>query len=198
MEARSPVDVPAICRNQSREFRTGLSLHDYNTVEMHMETQKPVFGSVFGKHLDVVERLSRIFASIAAIIGIFFAGQQIKISTDNARRQTTLEVLKQTQDETFLIAFQRLQIVKDTHQPLDETYTERFITDKNLVITKYDSIAIHYEYGTIDKCLVKEHVRGALDQFVAIQEYLEVPATAYERVSRMRINLDALSCTNAD
>lgn len=162
-----------------------------------MESQKPAFCIVRRQHFDDAERLFKIFASIAAIIGIFFAAQQIRISTDNARRQTTLELLKQTQDETFLIAFQRLQVAKDTHKPLDETYTERFLTDKNLIITRYDSIAIHYEYGTIDKCLVKSHVRGALDQFVAIQEYLEVPATAYERVSKMRISLDALSCPNA-
>ena len=162
-----------------------------------MESDKPAFGIVVRQHFDDVERLFKIFASIAAIVGIFFAAQQIRLSTDNARRQTTLELLKQTQDEIFLTAFQRLQVAKDAHKPLVETYTERFITDKNLVLTRYDSIAIHYDYGTTDKCLVKTHVRGALDQFVAIQEYLEVPSAAYERVSKMRVSLDALSCPNA-
>ena len=81
-----------------------------------MESDKPAFGIVVRQHFDDVERLFKIFASIAAIVGIFFAAQQIQISTDNARRQTTLELLKQTQDEIFLTAFQRLQVAKDAHK----------------------------------------------------------------------------------
>ena len=159
-----------------------------------MESTDRVFKMIDRQTWDDVERIFKILASIAAISGIFFAIQQVRLSTDNALRQTTLETLKPTQEEASLSAFQRLQLAKDVHKPLDETYTAGLITDKTLILTQYDSLAIHYFYGTIDKCLVKTHVRDALDEFVAIQEYMEIPEKLYDRVVRMRTHLDSISC----
>jgi hypothetical protein len=163
-----------------------------------MEPRRTVFGVDCRQHFDDAERLFKMIASIAAIVGIFFAAEQIKIATDNARRQTTLELFRGIQDEMFILAFQRLNIAKEAHTPLGETYTERFLSDKNLVLSRYNSIAINYDYGTVDKCLVKTQVRVALGQLIQSMEYLEVPATAYDRVTKMRINLDALLCPTLD
>lgn len=162
-----------------------------------MKSTDRVFKMIDRQSFDDVERIFKIVASIATIVGIIFAGMQFRLSTNNAIRQTTLEILKPIQEEAFLFAFQRLQIAKDAHKPLDETYTERFITDKTMILTLYDSLAIHYFYGTIDKCFVKAHVRDALDEFVAIQEYMEIPEKLYDRVVRMRTHLDLISCPDS-
>lgn len=159
-----------------------------------MNSNPLVFGLITRQKFDDAERLLKLIASIAAVIALFFAAQQVRLSTENARRQTTLDILKPTHEEGFLLAFQRLLIAQETRAPLEKVYTERLATDRNMLLTVYDSIAIHYQYGTIDKCIVKTHIYDALEAFKAIQEYLETPPGNYQRVSKMRASLENISC----
>lgn len=99
-----------------------------------------------------IQKLVTLIASIAAVAGIFFAALQVKISTDNNRRETTLNILKPTREEAVLLAFQRLGFAKDTKKPLEDTLTERATIERDLILNTYDSVAIYYKFGTIEKC----------------------------------------------
>ena len=147
----------------------------------------PTFGNL--------QKLVTLLASLAVVVGIFFAAIQVRISTEIDRRQTTLNILTPTRDEAVLLALQRLQIAKELNKPFEEILTERVVLDRNLILNTYDSVAIYYQFGTMEKCIVKAHVREALDLVIDVLEYSNVPANACARITRLRTDLNALKCS---
>jgi hypothetical protein len=142
-----------------------------------------------------VERLLKSLACVATVVGIIFAGMQLKTSTEIDRRQTTLNILKPTREEAVLSALQRMRVATEFNKPLEEILTERVTIDRNLILNTYDSVAIHYQFDNLEKCVVKAHVREALDLVIETLIYLNVPDNSSTRITQLRVDLDALKCT---
>lgn len=135
-----------------------------------------------------------VFASVAAIVGIVFAGCQLRLSVEVDKRQTTANILKGTREAPLLQAIRRLELLKHSGRPIGGSLTEQVIVDRDLVLNVYDSLAIYYKARTLDQCLVKAHSRAALDVVLGLLEYLQDPPESYSRVVRLRDALDSMSC----
>ena len=147
-----------------------------------------------GPTFRAAQTLLAVLASSAAVVGIFYGAKSISISTENDRRQTTLGVLKPTREEAVLIALYRLQDAQYSGKPVEEINTERLAIARDLLINTYDSIAIHYQLQTVERCIVKVHVQQALDPVISTLEYFKTPSSSIERIVWLRAELQKLGC----
>ena len=141
-----------------------------------------------------VHTLLALFASIGTVIGIFYGARTIQLSTENDRRQTTLSVLKPTREGPILESLHRLRGAVLEKKPVEEVDTERLALARDLLINTYDSIAIHYDFDVVDRCVVKAHVGPALDPVISSLKYFGTPESAYSRLVQLRKKLDDLLC----
>ena len=102
------------------------------------------------------------------MIGIFYGARTIQLSTENERRQTTLSVLAPTREGPVLEALYRVLNAAWEEKPVEDIQTERLALARNLLINTYDGLAIHYDFGVIDRCVVKGYVRPAMDDIISI------------------------------
>ena len=141
-----------------------------------------------------VHTILSLLASIGAVVGIFYGAKTIQISTENERRQTTLNVLKPTREGPVLESLYRLYSAALEKKPIEDVDTERLALARNLLITTYDGIAVYYEFNVVDRCVVKAQVRPALDPIILSLEYFRTPQSAYARLVQLRKKLDELVC----
>lgn len=159
-----------------------------------MDTYDRAFGILNRRTFDDVERIFKIVASVAAVAGLFFAGQQLSLATENSKRQTTLEILRPTHDAPFVAAFRRLQVARAMGKPFSELITEQLSIDSDLLLNTYDIIAVHYKFDTIDRCLTKTYIFDAVNVALPTFEFTQVPPPVYERILQLRNQLKSLNC----
>jgi hypothetical protein len=145
---------------------------------------------------DGLASLIALLANVAVISGIIFAAMQLHVSIEVDRRQTTMNILKPTREEPVLAAIRRTLVMKRV-KSLEDTNTERLTADRDLLWNTYDSVAIHYQAGTIDKCLARAHVREALEHVIRLLEYFQETPKSYARIVQMRADMDGLTCSSS-
>lgn len=143
---------------------------------------------------DHAGRIATVLSTAVAAIGIWFAGEQLRLQADVERRQTTAGILKGTRESALLQVIRRLELHRSSDQAEGRTLTGQVIEDRDLLLNTYDSLAIYYNANTLDRCLVKVHTRAALDTIISILEYLKEPQASYARIVRLRESLDSISC----
>ena len=126
-----------------------------------------------------------------ARVGVIFGGIQYWKSVEIDRRQTSIEILKPTRQKEVLASLRRLQVARK--QDPDSMYaTAELIADADLVLNTYDSVAIHYVYDAVDKCLVKDHIYTILPEVIDSLRALGYLNDPVRRVKDLKDRLDRL------
>jgi hypothetical protein len=133
-------------------------------------------------------------ANLAIIIGIIVAIVQYLKAVEIDRRQTSIAILKPTREVPVIQSLRRLIVA--LHEHSQSELTPKLIEDADLVLNVYDSVAIYYFFGAVNKCLVKEHVHAILPDVVEVIRARGYPDSSLRRVSALKADLDKLSCNN--
>lgn len=159
-----------------------------------MESQSSFVRWMNNPTVHAVRDLLGLLASIGAVIAIFYGAKNIQLSTENDRRQTTLNVLKPTREAPVLESLHRLRGAALEARPVEEIDTERLALARDILINTYDSVSIHFDFGVVDRCVVKAHVRPALDPVITSLEYFRTAQSSYASIIDLRKKLDELVC----
>ena len=132
-----------------------------------------------------------ILASIAMIIGIFYAVLEYHHKKTNDKLLFTIEAINQTKTDKFINSYKRLKISYHS-QKIDDI--NQYTDDLNYVLNIYDNIAILCIHDLTENCMVKEAVYADLEFFIEIMKSCKVPPDTQKSIIQLYALLTKQTC----